>query len=205
MGAVAETQRYKNCYYFSSEFVADYSWNGYENNLLYENLGSGKFTDVARGLGCDEVKDSRGLAVADLNNDGLMDMVVGVNAEPPTIFINRMKSAGNFIQVNLTSDEQTNRDAIGAKVQVTFESDSGPRTLTRWRKAGSGFCSQADSRLHFGLGESAELLSVKVTWPDGQEAELSKDQLVDRINSQIGIKKQWAESNVLQSTTRGEQ
>ena len=56
-----------------------------------------------------------------------------------------------------------NRDAIGARVQVF----AGGRRLSGEVQSGSGFISQSDSRLHFGLGDSAAYDRIEVAWPGG--------------------------------------
>jgi hypothetical protein len=65
---------------------------------------------------------------------------------------------------------KSNHDGIGAKVEVT----SGGRTRVSYRVAGSGYMSQDDGRLFFGLGANSNVESVTVHWPSGKQQVLHK-------------------------------
>jgi hypothetical protein len=58
----------------------------------------------------------------------------------------------------------SNRDAIGARVRLT----AGGRTQTRLRVSSSGYLSQSDPRLHFGLGAAARIDRIEIRWPSGK-------------------------------------
>jgi len=167
--------------------VADNSWNGYEYNLLFECIGDGLYSDVARPLGCAAIEDSRALAIADLDNDGRLDMIVANNYDPPAIFLNRLKSAGNYLRVQLVGDNGQNPDAVGARVRVSLDEDGTQRKLTRWVEIGSGYCSQSDMRLHFGLGNADRIQSIEVDWPDGTSAEFTGETIAGICNEEIRI------------------
>ena len=84
MSAVAHIQEYKTGLFYTDEFRGDMSWNGYEHNVLLRNDGPDargrlEFTDVAMALGADRVKDARGTAMADFDNDGDLDIVINNN------------------------------------------------------------------------------------------------------------------------------
>lgn len=145
------------------------------------------FADAARPLGCAEIQDSRSVAIADLDNDGRLDMVVANNADPPTIHMNRIRSAGNYLRVVLTGARDKNRDAIGGRVRVTIEHNEQRRTLSRWVEVGSGYCSQSDTRLHFGLGQAEKVTALEVTWPDGQKQTFQEEALQDIVNRELRI------------------
>jgi len=118
--------------------------------------------DVARPLGSDCIKDSRGVAIADFNGDGKLDMVINNNNATPTIYLNNLKNVGKCIEVRLVGTE-SNHDAIGARVRLSIDG----KTLTRQVEAGSGYASEAMLPLHFGLGNTAKINSVEITWPSG--------------------------------------
>lgn len=142
------------------------SWNGYERNCLFSNLGGAEFEDVARGAGADCVKDSRGVAIADLNADGLLDLVINNNNAKPVIYFNQWKTKGNWLQIKLIGSS-SNRDAIGATVRVTITDGSDNKTLTRQVEAGSGYASQRMLPVHFGLGDAQGAQRIEINWPSG--------------------------------------
>jgi ASPIC/UnbV protein/VCBS repeat protein len=175
LSAVAHIKDYKTGKFYRDEFRGDISWNGYEHNNLLRNEGLGadgtlQFTDVAMATGSDEIRDSRGLATADFDNDGDLDIVLNNNAGDSgraeqaraTLLRNNVGERRNWLAIELTGTK-SNRDAIGAL--VTVESD-GER-FVRLVGAGSGFASQHSSRLYFGLGEKTRVDAVTVRWPNG--------------------------------------
>ncbi|MEM7354667.1 MAG: CRTAC1 family protein [Acidobacteriota bacterium] len=166
-GAVAHVNQYKQGLFFSHDFVGNNSWNGYENNCLFSNVGDGRFVDVARPSGADGLLDGRGVATADFNGDGRLDLAINNNNSRPTLYLNRIADAGNWLQLALVGST-SNRDAVGAKVALTF----GHRTLTRWVEAGSGYAAQSAYPLHFGLGQAEHVDAVEITWPSGEVVRL---------------------------------
>ena len=84
MSAVAHIKDYKAGKFYQDEFRGDISWNGYEHKVLLRNEGKDangtlQFTDIAMALGADDIKDVRGMAVADFDNDGALDIVMNSN------------------------------------------------------------------------------------------------------------------------------
>ena len=86
------------------------------------------FEDVARPAGADCVKDSRGVAVADLNGDGRLDLVVNNNNDKPAIYFNQWETNAGWLQFRLTGT-QSNRDAVGAVVRLTLTGAGRQKTL----------------------------------------------------------------------------
>lgn len=167
--------------------MADNSWNGYEHNLLFECIGDGHYADVARPLGCDAIEDSRAMAIADLDGDGRLDLIVANNDDPPGIFLNRLGSTGNWLRLGLTGPAGKNRDALGARVRVAIDDAGRQRKLTRWVEIGSGYASQSDMRLHFGLGKADHIQSLEVVWPDGTSEEFKGEKIDGICNCDIWI------------------
>ena len=185
--AVAQLTAYKQGDFFSEDFVGRNSWNGHERNLLFANMGDGTFSDVARPLQCDELEESRGVAIADLDRDGKLDIVMNNNAAPPTIYLNRIASSGSFVRFGLRGDPSlagghaSSPDALGARVELLADDGGEKRTLVRQVEAGSGFAAQSESTLHFGLGETASIDEVKIRWPSGREQVIrDTDGLINR-------------------------
>ena len=164
--------QYKQGLFFSSEFVGENSWNGYERNCLFANVGGGQFLDVARPTGADCIKDSRGVAIADFNGDGRLDLVINNNNATPTLYLNALKNVGRCIEMKLAGT-RSNRDAIGARVRLTL----GRKIMTRQVEAGSGYASEAMLTLHFGLGDTSNITSVEIDWPSGLVQKFDGDQL----------------------------
>ncbi len=142
---------------------SDASWNGYERNVFYANNHDGTFSDVSGIAGLDFPDDSRSFALADLDHDGRLEIVLkNRNAPQLRILHNSMKDLGNAIAFRLRG-VKSNRDAIGAA--VTVEADG--HRQTKYLQAGSGFLSQHSKELFFGVGKTEGDLRASVRWPSG--------------------------------------
>jgi hypothetical protein len=136
-------------------------------NLLFHNTRDGTFTDVtadaqAHGNGFSTPHLGRGVAFADLFNDGHEDIVVGNNDDPPSILRNRSGGNNHFVSFKLVGT-RSNRDALGARIRVKAGGISQIREIA----AGGSYLSQSDLRAHFGLASATRIESVEVTWPSG--------------------------------------
>ena len=176
MSAVAHIKDYKAGKFYQDEFRGDISWNGYEHKVLLRNEGKDangtlQFTDIAMALGADDIKDVRGMAVADFDNDGALDIIMNSNpgdsGDPtkarPALLRNNIGSKRNWLAVELVGT-QSNRDAVGA--MVTIETAGGKQL--RLVSAGSGFASQNTERLYFGLNDKTLVDVLTVRWPSGR-------------------------------------
>jgi hypothetical protein len=159
------------------------------------NQGNCKFTDVATPAGCDEKKESRGVAVVDLNRDGKLDLVINNNNARPTIYLNKIPSAGNWLSLKIKGNSEpiehhgrSNRDALGAKVTVQVRDDTGnEKEIVRWVEAGSGYASQSEASLHFGLGSNSTLEAITIRWPNGNLETIDNDHLPELMNQECII------------------
>ena len=106
---------------------------------------------------------SRGTAFGDIDNDGDVDIVVSNLKDAPTVLRNDSDNTSRWLSVKLVGTH-CNRDAIGARVTVV----SGDSTQIREVKSGSGYLSQNDLRLHFGLGDATRVDKLTVRWLCGK-------------------------------------
>ncbi len=132
--------------------------------ILYRNLAGRKFSDVSErsGPGILERHAARGLAVGDYDNDGVLEVLINNQNEPPTLLKQSQAPAGNWILLELTG-RRSNRAAIGARVRIT----AGGRTQIDEVRSGGSYLSQSDLRLHFGVGAATTIDQVEILWPSG--------------------------------------
>jgi hypothetical protein len=144
--------------------------------VLLAGDGSGGFTDLSRAeSGISIHKCARGVVPADLNGDGLLDLLVSISDGETQVALGQRDAAGDGRGLAATlRGKAPNTGAIGAR--VTVELDNGA-TLTRTVQAGSGYLSSYSGPQHFGIPAGAKAASIKVRWPGGGEgtAEVSGD------------------------------
>ena len=144
-------------------FQEGFSFSGFERDLLALNLGSGRYVDISGVSGVDSISDGRGAAFADFDNDGDLDIfLTAMQREAHYLFRNNVGERNGFLRVELEGD-RGGRDAFGAVVRV--KTSAG--ILTKVKAGGSGYLSQWDPRLTFGLGAASHAEWVEVTWPGG--------------------------------------
>ena len=148
-----------------------YSLGGDQRNRLFHNNGDGTFTDVAYIAGVDSVSDGYVAAVADLNGDGNLDLLLR-NGDPGTdyyrfpaveLFVNRAGQDKKFLELHL-SGRESNHDAIGTKV---FIEQGGGRKQYRELIANNG-AAQDEKLVHFGLNDDESVTRLRVQWPSGR-------------------------------------
>jgi hypothetical protein len=145
--------------------------------ILYRNLGDGKFADISEsaGPGVLERHPARGAAFADYDNDGLIEVLINNQNEPPSLLKQEMHPANHWTLIQLTG-RRSNRSALGAKVKVT----AGGRTLVDEVRSGGSYLSQNDFRLHFGLATAQKMDRIEIEWPSGIRQTL-RDVPADRV------------------------
>jgi len=131
-----------------------------QEHSIFRNLGGGKFEDVSTTAGSffQTKTVGRGACFADYDSDGKMDAFLVNLGGPGQLLHNVTASAGNWLKVALKPE------SIGAKVEVS----AAGKTQRAERVAGSGYLSQDDWRLHFGLGAATKADLIVVNWPSGK-------------------------------------
>ncbi|MBL8150485.1 MAG: CRTAC1 family protein [Blastocatellia bacterium] len=141
-----------------------------QRNLLFENDGKGKFTEIGlkSGKGFEIKKSFRGAAYADIDNDGDLDVVVNAMDDTPLLIRNDAGKSNNWISLKLLGTK-SNRSAIGTKVRLRI----GSTWQTAVVMSGTSYLSQNDQRIHFGLGKATKIDEVEITWPSGTKTKLT--------------------------------
>ena len=146
-------------------FGQGFSFSGYERDPLYLNSGGKKFTDISGISGIDSITDGRAGVFADFDNDGDLDVFsTTIQHQAHLLFRNNIGQNGNFLRIILEGEKDTGRDAFGSIVRV--KTSAG--ILTKIKSGGSGFISQHDPRLLFGLGKDTRAEWIEVTWSNGK-------------------------------------
>ena len=144
------------------------SLSGYQKKRLFHNERGQAFTDQAPKYGVDSIRDGRGIAIADFDNDGRLDMFVANANGQPFLYHNTMPGGGHWAEFALRG-VKSNALGVGAQVRVT----AGGGTQLRFVDGGNGFAGQSSMRLHVGLGGAATIDKVEVRWPSGVKQTLT--------------------------------
>jgi len=135
---------------------------------LFINQGNGIFGEAASDAGREfaQPRVGRGLACADVDRDGDVDLLVTTNNGPAFLFRNDRTSANRSVRFRLTGTV-SNRDAIGASVRIFH----GGASQSRLVKSGSSYLSQSELPVTFGVGIRDRLDRVVISWPNGRTEE----------------------------------
>jgi len=165
---------------------------GYQQKKVWINDGGGRFIDVAPMVGVTDRYDGRSIVLAELTRPGVLDAVVANQRGPLMFYRNDVAPGRHWIDVELEGSCRpdtppgarcSNRSAIGAQVKVFWNGQQQVQEVS----GGSGFCSQNQRRLHFGLGEPAAVDKIVIRWPSGVTSELPHPQLdqVHRVKEPV--------------------
>ena len=162
-----------------------------QTNSLLHNEGTGRFTEVGKiaGNGFATPYVGRGVAFADFDNDGFVDVVVANNGDSPLLLYNSGGNANHFLNFSLIGTK-SNHDAMGARVRVV----AGPTTQIREIAGGGSYLSQSDLRANFGLGKMKSAGTVEIIWPSGQrqlfrDVEAGKFYLIEEGKDQLQLQR----------------
>jgi hypothetical protein len=136
-----------------------------QEDQVFENMDGEKFEDVSVNLGAyfQEENVGRGACFGDYDNDGDLDAYI-VNLDDYGVFLrNNRGNENNWIILKLVGTT-SNRDAIGALVKIS----AGNRQQVAVRRSTTGYLSQNDPRMHFGLADATVVDFVEIRWPSGK-------------------------------------
>ena len=149
-----------------------------QRNLLFRNIGAGRFRDVTREAGAafESLAVGRGAGFGDVDNDGDVDVLVTNNSGPVRLLLNEADPTHHWLQVRLRGVAD-NRQGLGARVGLRRADGT-----TIWRRARTdgSYLSASDPRVHFGLGSDSGIQAVTVEWPRGSR-EVWTGIVADRI------------------------
>jgi hypothetical protein len=154
--------------------------------LLHQNRAGKRFSLANGGAGpyFETEHVGHGLAVGDIDDDGDLDLVVSHKDGPPAVLRNDTPPINHWIRVILVGT-QSNRDAIGARVEV----EAGGRVIHRQKKSGHSLMSSHDPRLLVGLGHATMADRLTVRWPSASVSTLGPlkaDQTVEVVEPKGG-------------------
>lgn len=142
--------------------IGNMSWSGFQRKKMFRNLGTDTFKEISAEAGVDNDLDGRGVALADFDNDGRLDILQANANQRVLLYHNQSPSAGNWVELKLVGTK-SNREAVGARVTVR----AGKSTQMREVAGDNGYSSQSSNRLHFGLGAADKIDSLEIRWPSG--------------------------------------
>ena len=138
---------------------------------------SASYVEVGAEVGIDDLYDGRAVALADLFGTGRLDVVVANQSGPLLVYRNESSDANHWLAFELRATH-SHPSALGAEVELEF---AGARQL-QVVVAASGFASQNQRRLHFGLGRAPGRVRAAIRWPSGRQQVL-EDLELDRVHA----------------------
>ncbi len=145
------------------------AWSGHERTCCFLNTGQTRFANVSGISGIDFPDDGRCVAPVDWDHDGDLDLWLSARTGPVLRFVrNNSEDEARSVAFRLEGT-QCNRNAIGARIEVTVDGEK----LIRTAHAGDGYLAQASKWIHFGMGKREVIERVAVRWPGGDAEEFS--------------------------------
>jgi len=136
-----------------------------QEDQLFDNIGNGKFSDISLDLGeyFKEEHVGRGACIGDYDNDGDLDIYI-VNLDGKGKFLrNNLGNRSNWLMLDLEGT-LSNKDGLGCRVKIVTDN----LVQTAQKKSTTGYLSQNDSRIHFGIADHEVIDRIEIKWPSGQ-------------------------------------
>lgn len=140
---------------------------GLAANPLFHNNGDGTFSRVSSGSGASDVGPTMGIATADFDNDGWVDLLIGNKDNGYSLLRNQTGAQANshWFSLALAGSGPVNRDAVGTRVTIrTTDGNTQMREVQNGGSLGAG----NELTLHFGLGTAVSIDELTIQWPDGR-------------------------------------
>jgi len=156
------------------------------DNFIYKNNGDLKFKQANKDWGIAFEGFSNGVAYADLDNDGDLEIITNNIDDKASVFKNNSSKINNYITVNFKG-VSNNKFGLGNRVFITANGKTQMQELTLTR----GFQSSVAPELHFGLGQSECIEELKVVWPNGTieiKKNVSANQILTLSHSDTSFK-----------------
>lgn len=150
-----------------------------QEDQLFDNLGNGKFSDISLDLGSyfEEEHVGRGACIGDYDNDGDLDIYI-VNLDGKGKFLrNNFGNLSNWLMLDLEGTV-SNKDGLGCRIKIVTDT----LVQTAQKKSTTGYLSQNDSRIHFGIADHEVIDRIEIKWPSGQF------QLLEKVNANQIVK-----------------
>ncbi len=173
---VSAQGEYKTGKFFDPKWFGRRSWHGYERNRYLRSNGDGTFLEAGRASGTDLLLNSRGVALADFWNRGVLDIAVAASTDRHALLKNELAGTRHWLGVELVGT-RSNRDAVGARVYARI----GAMRQMREVVLGDGYGSQSTLRQYFGLGAAGKVDELVVEWPVTGVKQTFTDVAADQI------------------------
>ena len=173
---VSRQKEYKTGIFFDPKHFGTTSWHGYERNRHLRNNGDGTFVEIGRAAGTDLPLNSRGVAVADFWNRGVLDIAVSSSTDRHALLRNEVGARRNWLAVELVGTK-SNRDAAGARITIRMQWKQQMRELV----LGDGYGSQNTLRQYFGLGDATTVDQMTVRWPGSGATQMFRNVAANRV------------------------
>ncbi len=146
-------------------------------NVIFENRGELQFKDQAKAWGLDTPSFSNGAVFSDLDNDGDLDIVINNVDDHAFVYKNNSVEINENKSITISlNGPKGNQKGLGAKVTIY---NKGKKQFKEFKTV-RGYLSSVTPKVHFGLGETEKIDSLRVRWPDGK-SQLLKNIATDKI------------------------